>query len=313
MMTPELSSLILAEKPKIPGGGEDAFAYRFNSAEDGFIAVFDGCGGMGAKKYASADGLTGAFLGSRTAAFLSDFYYHQNGFWKSDDCADDYRDFVSNGFSRVKNGLSDGSGVLIKGNMFRELPTTAALAAVRSTPNNTVMCRYLWAGDSRGYFLDSDGMCQVTADEFYTEEDAFSNLRSDAKLKNVIHAGQSFHISSRTIQLNSPTAVIVATDGAFGYLLTPMHFEHLLLSTMLEASSEGEWQAGIVRALSPVSGDDFALIAALFGFESFGSAKEYFAPRYEELCREYIVPSAGADDDTLLALWNSYKANYYRR
>jgi serine/threonine protein phosphatase PrpC len=313
MMTPVLSSLILAEKPKMPGSGEDAYSCLFKSAGDGYIAVFDGCGGMGAKKYAAADGMTGAYIASRSAAFLSDLYYYQKGFWKAEDCAEDYRKFISEGFARVKDNVSDSSGILIKGNMFRELPTTAALAAIESTPNNTIMCRYLWAGDSRGYFLDSEGMCQMTADEFYTDEDAFTNLRSDAKLKNVIHAGAGFQINEKTVQLNTPTAVIVATDGAFGYLLTPMHFEHLLLSTLMEASSENEWQEGIVRALSPVSGDDFALIAALYGFESFNSAKEYFAPRYEELCRDYITPSAGADDDTLLALWNSYKTNYYRR
>jgi len=313
MMKPELSTLLLAEKPKIKGGGEDAYSCCFKNAGHGYIAVFDGCGGMGAKKYAAANGMTGAYIASRTASFLSDYFYCQKNYLSEDDCAEEYRSYMGEGFARVKENISESSGILIKGNMFRELPTTAALAAIESTPNNSIMCRYLWAGDSRGYFLDRNGLCQMTEDEFFTEEDAFTNLRSDAKLKNVIHAGDSFQINSKTVQLNAPTAVIVATDGAFGYLLTPMHFEHLLLSTMLSASDEDEWREGIINALSPVSGDDFAILAALFGFESFSSAKEYFAPRCDELYRDYISPSAGADDDTLLALWNSYKANYYRR
>ncbi|MBR4626304.1 MAG: hypothetical protein IKO47_01115 [Ruminococcus sp.] len=313
MNTAELSALILAQKPKIADAGEDAYSYSFRNAGDGYIAVFDGCGGMGAKKYAAAGGRTGAYISSRTVAFMTDRFYEDNSFMKHSDPAEEFRRYMNESMARTKNRVNDSSGVMIKGNMFRELPTTASIAALEATPNNTVMCNFLWAGDSRGYLLDSSGLCQITTDEVITDEDAFTSLRSDAKLRNVIYAGEGFTISSKTVQLSVPTAVIVATDGAFGYLLTPMHFEHLLLSALFNAGSPEEWGEGIVRTLSGVSGDDFALIAALTGFEDFDSIKDYFAPRYNELCRDYIDPSAGADDDTLLALWNKYKDNYYRR
>ncbi len=313
MMTPELYSLLLAEKPKIPGCGEDGFSYSFKDAANGYIAAFDGCGGMGAKKYEAAGGRTGAYIASRVAAFMTDRFYEREGFVHNTTGAEKYRSYLNESLLRVKKDYSGASGIMIKSNMFRELPSTAAVVSMEATPNNTVMCQYLWAGDSRGFFLDCDGMCQVTSDEVMTEEDAFSSLRNDAKLRNVLHAGESFELSSKNVQLSLPAAVIVATDGAFGYLLTPMHFEHIVLSSLFSSSDEQEWQAAISKAISAVSGDDFVFIAALFGFDSFREIREYFQPRYNELCKDYIIPSANAGDEQLLALWEKYKEKYYRR
>jgi len=61
------SIVICPEKEKLAGLGEDSFSYSFVGQEAGYISVFDGCGGMGARKYPKAGNKTGARVASKLA------------------------------------------------------------------------------------------------------------------------------------------------------------------------------------------------------------------------------------------------------
>ncbi len=313
MKNERLFAVLVAEKAKIDGHGEDAYTFAFENDSDGYIAVYDGCGGMGAKKYSAVGEKTGAFIASRIAAFLTDQFHQTTGFEFQSDDSQKLHDKFSESFLKVKDFITEKNGIVMKGNMFKTLPTTASIVVMHVSEQNQLICEYLWAGDSRGYFLDNQGMCQITTDDVYTEEDAFTSLRNDAKLKNVIHADGNFELHSKIVSLSLPSVIITATDGVFGYSLTPMHFEYLVLKALYESNSTDEWESQIYNAVSSITGDDFSFIAAVFGFTDFENIKSYFNSRFQKLFSEFIVPSDGAEDEQLYELWIQYKQNYYRR
>ena len=63
-----------------------------------------------------------------------------------------------------------------------------------------------------------------------------TNLRQDSVISNAMSADTAFVINHHQMSLPRPFLIIAATDGCFGYLPSPMHFEWLLLSTLRDAS-----------------------------------------------------------------------------
>lgn len=306
-MRPGLFTIIRVAEPKIPENGEDSYSYYFNSesSPNGYIAVFDGCGGMGAKKYSSHNGKTGAYIASRTAAFVTDQFYLRG--------ADgDLEDMLRDAFRNIKEGSVNSDGISIRSSLFRDFPTTAAIIET-DVQENRLKCKFMWAGDSRCYYLDKKGVCQMTDDDVYTKEDAFTSLRSDAKMSNVISGDCQFRLNLREAELPQPVVVITATDGVFGYFSTPMHFEYMLLSTLERAKSAEDWKNMLGVCISGFTGDDYTFIAALFGFSEFKEVKAYFAERYDHLCKEYMKHCENAGEEKLRELWEKYKTDYYRR
>ena len=312
--TKGVTAVICAEREKLDGLGEDCYSYSFDSTDVGYIAVFDGCGGMGARKYPKANNKTGARIASRAAACITDEFYGEKLFrFDGSDCQN-LQGRMKEAFQRIKSAVDSDGAAMMGGDLFKSLPTTAAIAVIKNNDNSRMVCEYLWAGDSRGYFLDADGLCQVTKDDLKTDEDAFSNLRSDGRMSNVIHADGDFRINSETLILDKPIIIITSTDGAFDYFSSPMEFEHILLSTLLEADSAEKWEIRLSEAISPVTGDDFAICAALFGFTSYGDCKKYYKERFEYLTKKYMNRiTEDTTEKELLSLWGSYKLSYYRR
>ena len=84
-----------------------------------------------------------------------------------------------------------------------------------------------WAGDSRAYVLPADGARQLSTDDLRDPSDAMANLRRDSVVSNAMSADTDFHVNYRRVELKAPFLLVCATDGCFGYVPTPMHFEHL--------------------------------------------------------------------------------------
>ena len=85
------------------------------------------------------------------------------------------------------------------------------------------------------------------------------NLTDDSVMSNCISADTEFHINHRQVELWAPFLLLCATDGCFAYVRSPMHFEHLLLSTLGGARDTGAWGRALEEAVTAVSGDDAAL------------------------------------------------------
>ena len=99
----------------------------------------------------------------------------------------------------------------------------------------------------------------MSIDDLRQPKDPLENLRSDDALSNCICQDKPFHINVQQMSFNEPIIILSATDGCFGYLLTPMHFEYILLDCLMKSSNCKEWSEAIYKTLSPISSDDFTI------------------------------------------------------
>lgn len=312
MMLPELfSTAFVINSEMIEKNGEDCYYYAVNESE-GIVSVCDGCGGLGSKKYDPFGGKTGAYMASRAVSSAMERWFgmaeEQNSVF-ADNIAEDMRAVIDSELSGFNS--AEGSGLKIKGSMVRPFPTTLASAVFRFKDGGLDV-KAVWAGDSRVYALDGSGLMQLSADDI-EGEDALSNLTGDGVLTNVISADGNYNIHVSDHRFTSPCVIFSATDGCFGYISTPMHFEYVLLKTLLDASCAEEWKANITAYLETVSGDDFTMSLAAFGFDTFSELKSAFAERAVYLASRYIVPLENAPADAVRMYWDEYRTGYYSR
>ena len=122
----------------------------------------------------------------------------------------------------------------MRSRLLRALPTTMALVALQRTQRwwtvlglSCVLGRRLASVRVR-----ARGARQLTTDDLRDPGDALANLRRDSVVSNAMSADTEFHVNYRQVELQAPFLVVCATDGCFGYLPTPMHFEHLVLEPL---------------------------------------------------------------------------------
>jgi serine/threonine protein phosphatase PrpC len=317
---------------KIPDHGEDSDPILRDGPDLGLVGVFDGMGGAGGTIYETPDGpRTGAYLASRIARDvverrmldLLEPDWHLNG--KS--AASDLQRSVQHALKQRLEELNPARSGL-RSRLIRALPTTMALAALqRIQSGGPVWAGHVfWAGDSRAYVFESGGARQLSTDDLRDPGDALANLRRDSVVSNAMSADVEFHVNYRRVQLRAPFLVICATDGCFGYVRTPMHFEHLVLSRLLEARTTEAWSSSLQAEIAAVTGDDAAMSMLGVGAD-FKEFQKLFAPRVAELASDVIEPLNQLDDnvarveqelqelrsrqlDETTQRWNRYKAGY---
>lgn len=292
-------------KEKILDNGEDSYLYVF-TPNKGVVGVFDGCGGSGARRYEKYQGKTGAYMASRVVSGAARD-------WFIDIVKEKETEDVSALQNKIKDYLAlcqeiGGRTTALKGSISKDFPTTAAVILM-SIENGGICATCFWAGDSRCYLLDAEGLKQLTEDDL-GGLDAMENLTADGVLTNVISSSKDFTVHHKTIFLAKPAVLFTATDGCFGYFSTPMEFEHLLLSALYCAENAENWEAGISEVLQKVAGDDYSLSGAAVGFGSFKNLKGSFEKRYFELLNRYIKDLDGKNPEEKRELWLLYKPNY---
>lgn len=296
------------------GLSEDSFT-RNTIGDVRYFGVFDGCGGLGARRYEAISNHTGAWAASRIAAAAVDKFASESGFTFDIDTAALLSEKISVFLKTAKEKLTRNTGVQVGGSLNKSMPTTVSLGAVKTVidDNGTekLLCDFFWAGDSRVYALDQNGLCQITKDDIDTNaDDAFENLREDGRLTKVANADDDLKLNRITIRFRTPKIFICSTDGGFGYLSSPMEFEYLLLNTMQQADTPEEWNSIIDEVLSDIAGDDYTLLIEIFGFDDFTSMKNYFYNRIRQLKSDYILAEQEPDEAELRAIWQKYKTAY---
>ena len=293
-------------KEKIAGNGEDSYLY-FADRNGGIAGVFDGCGGSGAKRYEKFQGKTGAYMASRAVSGATKDWFQSvlNG----EDSADNAESLKI----KIKTYLElckkiGGSKSAFKGSLSKDFPTTAAVI-LATAAKEQVQATCMWAGDSRCYKLDSEGLKQLTEDDI-AGFDAMENLSADAAITNAISASKDFLIHQKAITLSTPCILFAATDGCFGYFSTPMEFEFLLLSTLLEADTVAEWEAKISAVLQEVAGDDYTISGMSLGFGTFANLKKAFIKRCDYLSEHYISGLQEKSQEEKVSMWQIYRINY---
>lgn len=288
---------------KIPGEGEDADPILRDGRDLGLIAVFDGMGGAGGTVYDTQEGRrTGAYLASRLARdvveqrmlHLLEPEWNLNG----PATAEDLRRSVKRALvERLQELAPAPSG--LRSRLLRALPTTMALVALQRTEpaGSTWVGHVFWAGDSRAYvFEPEDGARQLTTDEIRDRGDAMANLREDSVVGNAMSADADFHVNYRKVELNAPFVVMAATDGCFGYVRTPMHFERLFLRTLQESRDAELWSQALQREITAITGDDAAMSTLGIG-ANFDGFKSLFERRANDVEKDFTAPLDELDRD----------------
>ena len=299
----------------VPGAGEDCFAF-YTTPQGGYLCVADGCGGLGSKRYPAFGDRTGAYLAAHLVTRV--IRTEVAGMFPLPGSREEVQELCASlgttlnaslkQFEDIHGGLQS---VRIVGRMFRAMPTTLCLMLMESSAAY-LDCLCLWAGDSRAYLLSSDGLHQLTADHTLSSPDAMENLYKDAPLTNLLSAETEGTLSGRRMRAATPCVAMVATDGAYAYLKTPMEMEWLLLSTLYDATSMAGWQKKIQNTLVKVASDDSTLLLTAFGYQDFNAIRAGLDVRRLALQQEYITPvrRRKADFEYAKAKWRNYVGNY---
>lgn len=299
----------------IPGHGEDCICHSFCDTA-GILGVFDGCGGAGARKHDFYSGNTEAYMASRLCA---------GGFY------DSFREVFPCNLPGAKvaeevfaptvvqrliafEPPKEENGLGITGSMVRTLPTTAAVALIQLQRDGSMLVSAIWAGDSRVFLLDANGLAQLTVDDT-SVPDPMENIYEDGVLKNIFCSDRRTKLHCKTIRVKAPFVVFSATDGCFGYVSTPMEFEGILLNTLLNSKSAAQWEAKLAELIGSAAGDDHTLCLASFGYGKFSALQKSFAKRYAYILKKYLNPVQNLpvdDRQSRYKLWDQYKAEYMR-
>jgi hypothetical protein len=320
---------------KVPDQGEDADPILRQGRELGLLAVFDGMGGAGGTVYETPDGpRTGAYLASRVARDTVEerMLALLDPEWNLDGpaAARDVR-------RSVKRALEDTLAELhaptsgLRSRLLRALPTTmASLALQRREPRDGTWAAHIfWSGDSRIYvFHPTTGAHQLTRDDLRDQGDALVNLRQDSVVSNAISADTDFVVHHRQIELTAPFFAVAATDGCFGYVRTPIHFEHLVLAALRDSTDSESWSRGVQERITAITGDDAAMALLSVGADH-AQFRQRFADRTAEIEQRYVVPLDELESEVGRAeqavsearrrhaelqtsLWSAYKRDYER-
>jgi serine/threonine protein phosphatase PrpC len=296
-----------------PGHGEDAEPLLVHHAptREGIIGVFDGSGGSGSSIVHDSpvgNGRSGAWVGARLARAGVESWF----------CA---RVEESGGFDpellrqHVRSLLCcmrPRSRSKVVGTMRKDLPTTMAAVRYRLR-GEEADCQALWAGDSRAYVLHPRGGLQTLTRDHTVETDALEQLLQDPPLTNVLYAGEDFTIDSHSLVINLPAVLICASDGFFGYVDTPAHFECHLLGTLRAAVDERDWAERLAAKVSAYTADDASLSMVAVGYPGFRALRSSFWARTEDILARYWPDRpVGELDHAAFRLWRAQKWNDYR-
>ncbi len=302
-------------KEILPDHGEDCACHAFCDTV-GLLGVFDGCGGAGARKHECYTGRTEAYMASRLAA--GSFFDQFRACYPSDMSAEAFAYGVMTPALgeclQTYQPPKEDSAFQIRGSMVRTLPTTVAAAVIRPLDSGAMEVNAIWAGDSRVYILDEQGLAQLTVDDT-SVPDPMENLYEDGVLKNILCAEKETKLHLNTVTIQGSALVFAATDGCFGYVSTPMEFEGMLLDSLVTAQSPAQWEQQLAATIGQFAGDDHTLCLAALGYDGFEEMKNVFAARYQQLCdqclnRLFQLPLE--DRQTRQLLWDEYRGQYCR-
>ena len=318
---PDLAVMALWLERK-PGEGEDAQpSFVFDpSRGTGMLATYDGTGGSGSaavRTTSSGREISGAKVAARLARHATESWFAESLEAHQPDLAPEAQlhDALLHRMDiESQRGLQ--SSDRFTGSLKRELPTTLAATAFH-TDGTMLSIASLWAGDSRCHVLTpGSGLQQLTVDDSPVT-DALEAIITDAPMTNLVCADREFTINRLNTVVAQPAVLVSSTDGCFGYVATPAHFEYLILQGLQAANSIDDWGQAILAQLDRFTGDDASLVVVAIGWPSFNHLRQSFEARTQHLHAEHWAPFAGitgADRDRLNTAradsWSTYRPLY---
>jgi serine/threonine protein phosphatase PrpC len=318
-MVAEIQFQFMVEKRT--DSGEDAEPILFSTDTSIFTGVFDGMGGSGASLCTSEYGSnhTKAYVASRIIREAVNDYINKH---PEKINPEDLKQVCD---TRLQKEITKFPSVetKLRSKLIRNYPTTLTLAVAKEEKGNIIVDSY-WAGDSRNYLWKKDGFYQITQDDLVNNYDALENLSRDSALSNCVCADNDFNINHRKIEFSKqPFVIFSATDGCFGYLPTPMHFEHLIESTLFNSDNLNSWKEILQNKIREVSGDDFSIALIAKGFKDFKDLKEILGKEKNHHIEPILTLERRIDDtrqelseleiklkETINSGWESYQTTY---
>lgn len=271
-------------EPKKKDAGEDADPLCIVRKDRtwGVLGVFDGMGGAGARKYVHKDTgeeHTAAYWASRIVKSSVEVLLNERPVGK-----DPVEYIEENLHNTIVEKLNDAivnfpSASTTMSKMIRKLPTTLALCAFK-VDEDFVDIRCYWAGDSRVYLLNKNGVTLLTIDDADAPDgDPFSPANMDLAMNNTVCQDREFRINKSLLKLklekDNPFVLIPCTDGCFGYYKNPIEFESMLRSQLLNSNDEDNWSDKIKKAIiDNIQQDDFSMSIISLGVNSFAELKD---------------------------------------
>ncbi len=270
------------------------------------IAAFDGCGGVGGRRYPLLQNHTGAYIAAGLYAdCLREWFTQSATDLPRAHIAEDLGALFAQAAHEYNAKYLGHMPTAVTGSMVRTLPSTAAVALLFDHD-----AALYWAGNTRGYLLTDAGLKQLTDDDLLGQCDAFESLFEDSPIMNYLCADQPFTMHEKTISLPPRGVLILATDGAYHALPTPMHFEAMLEHTMWKSSAKKQWKKLLTEALIKRAADDMTLVLQPFGFHRYEELSAFFDKRRRHVQQAYILPADQAEPGNRLALkslWEMYQ------
>lgn len=184
--------------------------------------------------------------------------------------------FISRGLERAKSVLH----LSVDNPSMTLLPTT--FAALRYLPVSEEDCAVhaLWAGDSRCYVLDAQGLRKLSADD----EDE-SKL-----LTNSFNAEGHARLNCRAYRLKMPFVLLCASDGFFdAYDKTGLPVEAKLLGDILGATSAEQLKEALVARYNNNLSDDTSVAFVPVGFDSYEEIRSLLSARRKQMDELYAL------------------------
>lgn len=295
--------------------GEDAYFFDFSKKSIHMQAVFDGCGGAGAWKYAEFKNATGAYIAAQHMASAT----HEWSATITPTLLQTPSVLVNSFHTKAQETLVDlkrrCAPMGVSGSLVKSFPCTACVTIHQQVNRSSLSVTALNAGDSRTYYYTpSEGLVQITRDDSSGNPDPLENLRCSAALNNLLNADKNFTINTYQAKVSLPCAIITATDGVFSYLRSPMDFEKLFLDSIAQSNTMQEFETFFGNDIAASSHDDSTCIVSFYGWRSMHDIVENCKPRHRyitELIMSLDHATEGKTlqevDQVISAHWQEYK------
>lgn len=175
------------------------------------------------------------------------------------------------------------------------LPTTLSVTLMREREESVdLIC--LWAGDSRAYYWNEEGLAQISDDH-----------EIGGTMTNLISLAKDFRLQICSLKVKKPCLVFNATDGVYKCMMfaSPLDLESLLLQAIRASESVEQLEENLDKIYENIGrhDDSNSLAAVTFGYADFGALKAAAGKRSDEIEREIVSRLPGI-------LTRDYRAEY---
>ena len=182
----------------------------------------------------------------------------------------DMAKFINRGLVKIKTTL----GLTVSNPDMSVLPTTFVAAHYDDLNEEECVVHAVWAGDSRCYVLNADGLQKLTLDD-----------ENESKLlTNHFSADMAAELHYRVYRLRKPFILIGASDGFFdAYDKSNLTVEARLLEDIFNSSSVEELYNALVERYDKNLSDDTSVAFVPVGFSGYEHIKYVLTDRFNKI------------------------------